>query len=194
MRVLTAIVASGAVLFAQTPGGRGLRIEVIEGQGAINNITKKTAWEPIVQVLDDKGTSVQGATVTFVLPADGPGASFTDDTKVLSVQTDESGRAVAKGMRPNTLAGPFEIRVTATSAGRTASAVINQTNAAPAQVSQKKSHKGLIILIVAAGAGAGAAVALAGGGSGSSGGNTPTPPVTTPGTVTPGTPGFGAPH
>jgi hypothetical protein len=194
MRVLTAIMASAAILLAQTESDRGLHIEVVEGQGAINNITKRTAWEPIVQVVDEKGAPVQGAVVTFVLPADGAGASFTDDNKVLSVQTDESGRATAKGMRPNTVAGQFEIHVTAASTGRSASATITQTNAAPAQVSAKKSKKGLIILLVVAGAGAGAAAALAGGKSSSSS-TTPTPPpVTTPGTVTPGTPGFGAPH
>ena len=176
----------------QTPeGDRGLHIDVVEGQGAINNITKGTAWEPIVQVVDEKGSPVQGAVVTFLLPADGAGASFTDDQKMLSVQTDESGRAVAKGMRPNTVAGQFEIHVTATDNGRSASATITQTNAAPAQVSAKKSKKGLIILLIAGGAGAGIAVALAGGGSSSS----PTPtPTTPPGTVTPGQPGFGAPH
>jgi hypothetical protein len=199
MRVLTWIVAAVQLAAAQSApplqapeGDRGLRIDVVEGQGAINNITKGTAWEPIVQVVDEKGAPVQGATVTFLLPSDGAGASFTDDNKVLSVQTDESGRAVAKGMRPNTVAGPFEIHVTATDKGRSGSVVITQTNAAPAQVSAKKSKKGLIILLVAAGAGAGVAVALAGGGS-SSGGGTP-PPTVTPGTVTPGQPGFGAPH
>ena len=198
MRVLTVIAAALAAALAQsaaspqTPeGDRGLHIEVVEGQGAINNITKRTAWEPIVQVVDEKGSPVQGAVVTFVLPADGAGASFTDDQKMLSVQTDESGRAVAKGMRPNTVAGQFEIHVTATDSGRSGSVTITQTNAAPAQVSAKKSKKGLIILLIAGGAGAGIAVALAGGGGSSS---NPTTPTTPPGTVTPGQPGFGAPH
>ena len=201
MRVLTALIAVAAFALAQTAspqqateGDHGLHIEVIEGQGAINNITKGTAWEPVVQVMDEKGAPVQGAVVTFVLPADGAGASFTDESKVLSIQADESGRAVAKGMRPNTVAGQFEIHVTATDKGRSGSVVITQTNAAPAQVSAKKSKKGLIILLVVAGAGGGAAAALLGGKSSSSG-STPTPPPTpTPGTVTPGTPGFGAPH
>lgn len=192
LAVLTAVLAQSAAAQQTPEGDRGLHIDVIEGQGAINNITKRTAWEPIVQVVDEKGSPVQGAVVTFVLPADGAGASFTDDQKMLSVQTDESGRAVAKGMRPNTVAGQFEIHVTATDNGRSASATITQTNAAPAQVSAKKSKKGLIILLIAAGAGAGVAAALAGGGSSSS---SPTPtPTTPPGTVTPGQPGFGAPH
>lgn len=200
MRALIALVAATALLRAQTAspqqtpeGDRGLHIDVIEGQGAINNITKGTAWEPIVQVVDEKGAPVQGATVTFVLPADGAGASFTEDNKVLSVQTDESGRAAAKGMRPNTVAGPFDIHVTATDKGRSASVLINQTNAAPAQVSTKKSSKkALIILLIAGGAGAGVAVALAGGSKSSS--TTPTTPTTPAGSVTPGAPGFGAPH
>jgi len=204
MKAWLAILAAASTLAAQTTPdtqetelrpdrNNGLRIEVVEGQGAINNITKGTAWEPVVQILDESNSPVQDAVVTFVLPGMGPGAAFTDGSKVLSVQSDESGRAVARGMRPNTVVGQFEIRITATQGGRSASTTITQTNAAPAAIA-KKSNKTLIILLVAGGAAGGIAAATLGKGSSSSTPTTPNPPPVTPGSVTPGQPGFGAPH
>ena len=204
MRAWLAILAAASLLAAQTTPGtqanepradrnNGLRIEVVEGQGAINNITKGTAWEPVVQVLDDAGSPVQDAVVTFVLPGMGPGAAFTDGSKMLNVQSDESGRAVAKGMRPNTVAGQFEIRVTATSNGRSGARddhadqrgarggggqEVEQGSDHPYRGRRRRCRRD------------------SGRDAGKEGPSpsTPNPPTTTPGTVTPGQPGFGAPH
>src|SRR3954449_7401122 len=112
---------------AATPS---LTIRFVEGQGAINNVNRGTAFDPVVEVLD-QDTPVKDASVTFTLPAVGPGGTFADGGKVLMVRTDDNGRAVARGMHPNRLSGRFEIRVTANYKGQSTTSALTQTNAAP---------------------------------------------------------------
>jgi hypothetical protein len=111
-----------------SPSGPELKITIIDGDEAINNIRQRTAREPIVQVDDENNRPVAGAAVVFQLPNDGAGGTFTGGAKSLSVMTDANGRAVARGLRPNNVAGRYQIRVTATSQGRTGRTVLQQTN------------------------------------------------------------------
>src|SRR5271154_679605 len=122
--VIYCLLASSAV--AQT---EAIKIVIQEGQGAINNIQQHRAKEPIIQVLHEDGEAVVGASVVFQLPADGPGGAFSDGAKMLSVQTDDKGLAAAHGLRPNSIAGKFQIRVTASFHGQSTSAVVSQINA-----------------------------------------------------------------
>src|SRR6476661_9604295 len=78
-----------------------LSIQVIEGQNAINNIRRNTAYEPVVEIQDAGGKPVAGASVTFTLPSVGPSATFADGSKTLMLQTDAAGRAAARGLHPN---------------------------------------------------------------------------------------------
>lgn len=170
-------------IYAQEPG---LEINVLEGEGAINNIRTHSGHDPVVEVRDRSGAPVVSASVTFQIPVNGPGGTFaTSQTAV--VMTDEHGQAVARGLRPNGVAGPFEIRVTASYQGQTASAIINQTNAAPAQA--KSSKKYWIIALAAAGGAGGALAAL----HGKSSSTSPASATTSP-SLTPGSPSFGPPH
>jgi hypothetical protein len=131
------------VAAAQTaPAPAKLNLVIVEGDGAINNIRQRTAREPIVQVEDENHKPVAGAVVVFLLPNQGAGGTFANGAHTLTVITDEQGRAVARGLRPNTGQGQFQIHVNASLNGQTASATITQSNAAGA-----------------AGAGAGAAAA-----------------------------------
>lgn len=174
-----------------------LRIEVLEGEGSINNIRELTMRSPAVRVVDASGAPVFGATVTFTTPAMGASALFLDGSNQASFVTNERGVVRVEGMRPNNVVGNFEIRVLANRGRDRATARITQTNAAPSTGGGGSPNKGLLILLVVAGAGAGLAAALGGGGGSSSpstppgngGGGTPPPPVT----ITPGTPGFGPP-
>jgi hypothetical protein len=175
-----------------------LTVQVIEGQNAINNISRNTAYEPVVEVRDSDSMPIAGASVSFVLPTIGPGALFSDGSRELMVQTDATGRAVGRGLRPNNQVGQFEIRVIASHGGARATAAITQTNAAPV-VASGRSGKKLAIILGLVGGGAAAALAAASGGGGGSGG--PTGPTQPPaggdpvtGTITPGTPGFGPPR
>ena len=170
---------------AASPGR--IQIVIVEGEGAINNVRQRVSREPIVQVEDENRRPVAGAAVTFLLPNQGAGASFANGGQSLTITTDAQGRAVARGLRPNNVNGRYEIRVNASSQGRTATATINQTNALTAAAAAGGiSAKLIAILAVAGGAAAAGAVAATRAGNGNGGG--PTPTVITPGTPTVGGP------
>jgi len=186
-----------ARLDAQTPPQPGkLHIVIIEGEGAINNIRQRVAREPIVQVEDENRKPVAGAAVTFLLPQQGPGATFANGARSTTLLTDNNGRAVARGLQPNNINGQYEIRVNASHQGRTASAVITQTNAfvagaAGAAAGAGISAKLLAIVAVAAAATAGGVIAATrGGDNGGPGGGG----ATTPTVIVPGTPSVGGPQ
>ena len=162
----------------------GLQVNVIEGEAAINNVRTHTGHDPLVEVRDRSGVPIAGASVTFQLPGSGPGGTFAG-SRTLVTQTDEHGQAAGRALLPNSLSGPFEIRVTASYKSETASTVITQTNAAPAEA---KSSRKYWILALVAGAGAGGAFAAT-----HSSKSSTTQTTTQPGIV-PGSPSFGAPH
>jgi hypothetical protein len=184
-------LAASLSLQAQTggAGSESLRVVVVEGGGAINNLVARTARDPVVQVLDASGKPVSGATVTFTLPSTGPSGSFLDGSETATVRTGEDGRAVARGLKPNRTAGQFTIRVIASWRGQTGRAAIVQTNAG--SVSNGSRNKKIIIATVIAGAVAGAVLAASGGGGNSGGSPAPTPVATPP---VAGTPVFGPPR
>jgi hypothetical protein len=170
-----------------------IKIVIQEGQSAINNMQLRRAKEPVVQVTAESGAPIQRASVTFQLPDTGPGGVFADGNKMLTVQTDEKGQAVGRGLRPNQTAGRYQIRVTASYRGATASAVISEINAEPAATSGRGSKRFLIIALIG-GAAAGGLVAARGGSKSSSGGTVgtlTTPPATV---LVPGTPMVQPPH
>ncbi len=182
-----------SVIWAQEGGG--LNIVVIEGEGAINNIRQRTAREPIVQVEDRNRKPVAGAAVVFMLPDRGASGIFPNGSRTLTVMTDENGRAAARGLRPNTVRGDVQIRVTASHQGRTGSATITQTNvltgAAAAAAGGGLAAKWILLIA------AGAAAAVAGGvvaATGDSGNNGGSPAARTPTTVTPGSGTVGPPR
>ncbi len=164
------------------------RIEVVEGDGAINNIRLHHAKEPVVRVVDQDGHPLPNISVTFILPGTGAGGTFADGKNSLTVMTDSAGQAVGRGLKPNGSAGQFQIRVTASILGQVATADISQTNAEPAHTGV--SSKTLLILAVVGGAAAaGAAVALGGKSSSSSSSQPPPSGVV----ITPGSPTIGPP-
>jgi hypothetical protein len=175
--------------WAQAP--TGLSINIVEGEGAINNIRQRVNREPIVQVEDQNHKPIAGAVVVFFLPDSGASGTFADGSRMLMTVTDNQGRAAARGIRPNNQSGPMQIRVTANFQGLTASSVIAQSNIAAAAAASgfaglSTAAKLVIILGIAGGAAAAGAIVAthSGGGSSSS-------PTTV--TISPGTPTVGAP-
>jgi hypothetical protein len=168
----------------------GLSITIVEGEGAINNIRQRVNREPIVQVEDENHKPIAGAVVLFFLPGQGASGTFPDGSRMLMTVTDNQGRAVARGIRPNNQSGPMQIRVTASFQGLTARSLITQTNAAGAAASSaglSAGAKWAIILGIAGAAAAGGIFAATHGG-GSSSSSAPPPIV-----ITPGTPSVGGP-
>ena len=204
--VIKPIIASALLisLFAQTigfgyqapeqnqqtaPQIQALNITIVEGEGAVNNIRQRIAREPMVQVTDENRKPVAGAAVVFLLPNQGAGGTFANGARSLTTLTDSNGNAVARGLQANRLSGQYQVNVTASYQGKTASTTINMSNIAAAGAAAGMSLKWLLILGAAGGAAAGIAVAATGG----NGNNTTTPPRPST-TVTPGTPTVGAPR
>ena len=173
--------------FAQQAAPKALNIVIVEGEGAINNIRQRVAREPIVQVEDENHKPVAGALVTFLLPSNGPGATFADGSNTLTVQTDASGRATARGLRANRVDGQYQVRVTVSYQGLTASAsfgMVNAVAAAAAAGGVLASAKFWILMAVVGGAVAGGTYATVK----SQSNPTQAPVIRPPTTITPGTP------
>ena len=191
MAVLTLAVS----MPAQEPAA-SLSITILEGDNAIVNTRQRLSREAIVQVEDENHKPVAGAAVTFFAPNSGPSAVFSNGSNNITILTDNQGRAVVRGIKPNNVAGKAEIKVTATKEGfRSATSILSQTNAVAAAAGGLSA--GMIGLLVAAGAGAAIGIAVgAKGGGGGGGGGTPGGggTIPRPTVLTPGTPTVGAPR
>ena len=137
----------------QGPPPTRLNIVVLQGEGAVNDISRRVENDPVVRVESENGRPIAGATVLFMLPDIGPSGTFGRSARTLLVRTDSIGRAVARGMRSNEVVGKYQIRVQVSLRGTTANAVINQANAV---LPRARRGRGRIIAILAA---LGAAVA-----------------------------------
>jgi hypothetical protein len=160
-----------------------LEISILEGEGSINNIRQRVAREAMVQVDDENHKPVAGVAVTFFLPEHGASGVFSNGTRSLTVMTDDTGHAIARGMVPNKVAGDVQIRVVARLRNLNAETMIHQQNAAAGASAGGAGVSGkvlAIILIAAAGVAGGLVAATRGGSS--------------PTTITAGTPTVGAPH
>jgi hypothetical protein len=113
---------------ANAQAGPPLKVVVIQGEGARNNVALGTTQQLVVQVRDENDQPVSGASVTFYTPERGPGGSFFGAYNKLTVAANEQGNAAAANFQPNLFEGVFQIRVIATLGNRTGEATINQTN------------------------------------------------------------------
>ena len=146
-----------------------LRIIVLQGDRGLNSTETRSETLFVVQVQDTNGP-LAGARVTFKAPAAaGASGMFPNAATMITVTTDPSGIAEAKGFRPNNVAGPFDVTVTVENSRATAT--IAQTNIGPKGGSGKKW-----IAVILGAAGAGAALSLATGQKSSS----PTPVPSSP--------------
>ncbi len=162
--------------------GSGLKIVVIQGEGAQNNIRSGAAAPLVVEVRDDADKPVAKAEVVFELPAAGPSGVFFGWLRNQTARTDVAGRAETTGFTPNSEAGRFQVKIIATSGNNSGSAVITQTNSVNGSSSsngkQMKSGKSglwkVLLIVGAAGLTAGIIAATHGGSSSA----TPPVPVT----------------
>jgi hypothetical protein len=179
MRWLSPVLAV-AITFTLAPGidaqeaGFKLNIVIVEGDGALNNIRLRTAREPIVEVQDENHKPVAGAAVVFALADQGATGSFAGGVHTLTVVTDNQGRAIARGFHPNNVQGQYQIHVTASKNGQTATSNISETNvagAAAASSAAKHGGSGKVIAIIAVVAAAAAGGIYAGTHTGGGGSN-----------------------
>jgi hypothetical protein len=107
-----------------------LFINLIDGEGALNDIRTRTAREPIVEVQDENHKPVAGALVLFTLDNGGGGSPFASfaGAQSLSVTTDAAGRAVGQGFAITRRKGQYKINVHASKGPATADTVITMEN------------------------------------------------------------------
>lgn len=138
--------------------GAAARLTILEGEGAMNNVKLRTSRNLVVQLEDANKKPLSKVPVTFTVAGSGASGVFSNGSTTTTITTDEQGRAAARGFRPNSQAGKFEIRVNATVKGETAHATITQFNMAVSDPAPKKSSgTGKLIAIVAVVGGAAAA-------------------------------------
>jgi hypothetical protein len=126
----------------------------------------------------------------FTLPDQGAGGTFAGGSHTLTVITDKAGRAVAHGFRPNAIEGQYQIHVSASYQGETATANVGQGNSAAAgSAAATAGGHGKLIAILVAGA-----AAIAGGVIAATRGGGQSTPVSTSTTVAPGTGTVGPPR
>ena len=190
MRSLTLLLAFCIPAAAQV--APLLNLVVVEGEGQINNIKQRTAREPVVQVEDENHRPVADAVVVFTLPSNGASGSFTNGAHTLTVPTNSQGQAVARGLKPNGVRGQFQMRVTASHNGQSASTNISMTNAvltAAGTVAAGAGHGKLIAVLAVVGAAAAGGIVYAT----QTGGGPPATPPPTPVTISAGSGNVGAP-
>jgi len=145
-----------------------IQLRVVEGDGTIYTVGSRATRGLTVQVTDEAGNPVEGASVSFKLPDSGPGGLFSSGLRTEVLTTNAQGKATAWAMQWNRTAGPFEIKITAvkdqTRAGIVSTLYLSESVAPKAggQGTFTSSHHGLTkwVLISAVGAGALAGVAL----------------------------------
>jgi hypothetical protein len=142
-----------------------LQLGVVEGEGAVYPLGSRATRGITVQVTDDANRPVEGATVSFLLPASGAGGAFANGSRTEIATTGGDGRASVWGMQWNRTAGSFEIRITAakgpTRAGTLATQYLSgelaphEANSLKSRMGPGHGHKWLWIAVAVAGAAAG---------------------------------------
>jgi len=141
---------------------QALRIRVVESSGPVHVAGGRTTTPLVVEILDENGAPAQGATVSFRLPASGPGGSFSNGLTTDVVVARPDGRAAASSVRWNKTPGAFEIRVTAGKGELRASMVsarrlLPSAVDSPATASAGRSRRKLILIVAGVAAGSVAA-------------------------------------
>jgi hypothetical protein len=175
------------------PAG-GLKIVVVQGEGAKNNVRTRSATQPVVEVRDEGDKPVPGAEVVFQLPPAGPGGVFNGWMRTQTARTGAEGRAEANGFAPNDEVGRFNIKVTATSGTKTTSTVIAQSNTQNGEDgggprARSRSTMWKVLAVVAVAGLVGGIVAAK-----KSGDNSPTVAATIPIGISPGPVSVGGPR
>jgi hypothetical protein len=179
--ILSAAALVGAVAHLAVAQVAVLHLQVIEGEGAVNAAGSHNTRPLTVEVTDETGRSVEGASVTFHLPEEGPGGTFGNGLRTDVTVTDARGRANLHSMLLNRTPGRFAIRIVASKeqarAGMVSFQYVAEPKAGTAPATSSKSGPSFRH-------GAGTAGVLHAGKSGSAAVPAPAPTSTTPAPAT----------
>ena len=123
---MLAMILATAVARAAVGDPAILEIRVVEGEGSSYFTGSRATRGVTVMVTDETGRAVEGATVSFSLPPEGPSGVFLSGSRTEIAITRGDGRAAAWGMQWNQSPGPFDIRVTAVKASARAGTTVAQ--------------------------------------------------------------------
>jgi hypothetical protein len=139
----------GSIVQAQVSSQPKLKVVVVEGEGAVNDIGAAAAAQPVVRIEGENAQPLSGAMrAVFYLPETGPGGR-SDGSKSLIV-TPTSKAWPPPGTAINKMERSLQVRWMLPTRGLTASAVVSQTNVVPIVVSATKpqSKKGFLFVII----------------------------------------------
>ena len=100
-----ALLFGTAVGVAQAQSPSPITIKTIEGDHAINSIRMKRGHDPVVQVLSGSGEPIAGATVSFLLPASGAGATFSGGGRLTTIIDGPMSSAFIQANSPRAFDG-----------------------------------------------------------------------------------------
>jgi hypothetical protein len=147
-------------LAAQSGDEGELKLQVVEGAGAAYAAGSRGGEVLRVQVTDPAGAPVRGAVVSFLMPASGPGRTFSNGLSADVVITGADGMALVRGVRWNKTPGALKMRVTAAKGQARATAVVSmELVGSGAQTTARAgwSRTKVVVLLVCAAAGSVAA-------------------------------------
>src|ERR1017187_474728 len=110
------------------PAAGAIRVEVLRGDGVNNNAILGEGTAPMVRVTDGNGNPVLDALVVFSAPESGASVDFGGSGPSAHGLTSDTGVVGTPPVRPVAGNGPVEIRVTASSSGQFANAIVHQMN------------------------------------------------------------------
>jgi hypothetical protein len=144
-----------------------IQLRVVQGDGTIYTTGSRATRGLTVQVTDEAGNPVEGASISFKLPDSGPTGLFSSGLRSEVLTTNGEGKVTVWGMQWNRTPGPFEIKITAVKeqarAGIVSTQYLSESAAQKAggQGSFSAPHRGrakwILISLVGAGAVAGVA-------------------------------------
>jgi len=177
---------------AQLPVEQSLKINALAGNGELNDLERRVMAPLVVQVLDQNDRAVDGAQVVFRFPLNGPSATFSDGKTSVNVRTNSGGQAAAVNWMANGQVGEFEVHVSATYGNQVGETTVKMSNVTRITEEDRKvkhetlwSHRWFKVAVIGGAAmaiGLGVYFGTRGGKSGSTV------------TISPGSPGVGAPH
>lgn len=197
---LVTLVTGGLLLTGTTAGqpttdtqtsslliGERLNLVVLQGQRALNDVRTPTTMMVVVEVRDENYRPLEGATVEFELPQNGPSGSFEGGVRNKTVITNAQGQAFA-AFEPNPEPGRLAIQVRATFGSRTGMVTIMQQNIRARSTTWVSRHRTIAIAIAVGVASTATAAILTTRRGASSPSSKPTV------TITSGVPTFGSPQ
>ncbi len=161
-----------------------LRIRVLEGEGSIHTAGARASQPIVISIADEAGRPVEGASVSVRLPDEGPTGVFANGMRTDIAVTGPDGRVAIRGVQWARVAGPVQLRITASKgearagilstqyvtepaggAGRRSNPdPVKATTRPPARVEPPSRSKWILLAALIGGAAAGGVAAAARGG------------------------------